>query len=59
MKVFLQMLLFWFVLGCVEKSKEKTIAPVNQGYVLKHDQGTVFPGSDSSIIVKASPELGS
>jgi len=55
----MQMLLFSFILGCVEKSKEKTIAPVNQGYVLKHDQGTVFPGSDSSIIFKASPELGS
>jgi mannose-6-phosphate isomerase-like protein (cupin superfamily) len=59
MKVFLQVLLFSFLLGCAEKSKEKTIAPINQGYVLKHDQGTVFPGSDSSIIVKASPEFGS
>ena len=39
--------------------KKKNIAPANEGYVLRRDEGTVFAGSDSSIIVKASPEQGS
>src|SRR6187397_2143723 len=59
MKMLLSIFLFSFLLGCEEKSKETTVAPSSQGYILKHDQGTVFPDSDSSIIVKASPELGS
>lgn len=59
MKVFLQLILLSFLLGCSQKAEEKTAAPVNQGYVLKRDEGAVFPGSDSSIIVKASPGLGS
>jgi mannose-6-phosphate isomerase-like protein (cupin superfamily) len=49
----------FLILGCTVKPSEKSAAPANQGYVLKRDQGTVLPGSDSSIIVKVSPELGS
>src|SRR5687767_3936097 len=59
MKKFLSLVLSFFLFGCKEKPKESIVAPVNQGYILKHNQGTVFPGSDSSIIVKVSPELGS
>jgi mannose-6-phosphate isomerase-like protein (cupin superfamily) len=59
MKVLFQTLILVLLVGCTEKTKEKVVAPVNQGYVLKHGQGTVFPGSDSSVIIKASPELGS
>ena len=59
MKAFWLLVLFSFLLGCEEKSKETAVAPANQGYILKHDQGTVFPNSDSSLIVKVSPELGS
>ena len=58
-KAFFPLLIFSFLFGCKEKPIETTTAPANQGYILKHDQGTVFPGSDSSIIVKVSPELGS
>jgi mannose-6-phosphate isomerase-like protein (cupin superfamily) len=59
MKVLLQLILLSLLPGCAEKAKDKTTTPTNQGYVLKQDQGTVFPGSDSSLIVKVSPELGS
>ena len=59
MKVFFQIIVFFLFLGCAESVKEKTSNSTNRGYVLKRDQGTVFPGSDSSIIVKVSPELGS
>jgi mannose-6-phosphate isomerase-like protein (cupin superfamily) len=59
MKAFLSLVLFSVLFGCEEKSNESTIAPTSQGYILKHDQGTVFSVSDSSIIVKVSPELGS
>src|SRR6185436_12351344 len=47
-----------FLCACSEKAKEKTTAPTGQGYVLKHDEGNVLPGYDSSLIVKASPEQG-
>jgi mannose-6-phosphate isomerase-like protein (cupin superfamily) len=59
MKELLPVILYSLLLGCTGKSKEKSAVPSNQGYVLKRDQGSVLPGSDSSIIVKVSPELGS
>ena len=59
MKILLPAILFSLLPGCAEQSKEENIAPANQGYVFKHDEGTVFRGSDSSIVVKSSPELGS
>ena len=59
MKLFMQIVPFIFLLGCTEKSNGKITQATSEGYVLKHDQGTIFPGSDSSTIVKASPELGS
>ena len=59
MKVWLQSILFSLLLGCAEEAKEKDMAPASQGYILKHGEGTVLPGYDSSLIVKASPELGS
>ena len=59
MKVLLLAILVSSLFGCAEKANEENSTPANQGYVLKKDQGTVLPGSDSSIIVKASPELGS
>ncbi len=59
MKEFMSLVLFSFLFGCEEKPKETTVAPANQGYILKQNQGIVFPDSDSSIIVKISPELGS
>ena len=59
MKLWMPLILFSFLPGCAEKAGEKDMAPASQGYVLKHDEGTFLPGSDSSLIVKASPELGS
>jgi mannose-6-phosphate isomerase-like protein (cupin superfamily) len=58
-KIFLQLISYSLLLGCAEKAKDKNIVATNAGYVLKPDGGTVFPGSDSSIIVKSAPELGS
>lgn len=59
MKVIFQLILFASLFGCSQKPTENVAAPTSQGYILKHEQGTILPGSDSSIIVKASPELGS
>ena len=59
MKVVLPLVSLTLLLGCAEKSNKKNTPSTNQGYVLKNDQGTVLPGSDSSVIVKVSPELGS
>jgi mannose-6-phosphate isomerase-like protein (cupin superfamily) len=47
------------VIGCGGKTSDKSPATPNQGYVLKREQGSVLPGSDSSIIVKVSPDQGS
>ena len=58
MKMLLQAILFSVMVSCAGKVEEKN-TPVSQGYVLKQDQGTVLSGSDSSVIVKVSPELGS
>jgi len=59
MKSLLPLITIFFLIGCKEKAKEKTNTPTNQGYILKHDQGTDFTGVDSSFSVKASPEQGS
>ena len=61
LKIIFKIILVSFFAGCAEepKEKEKINIPSSQGYVVKHDQGTILPGSDSSIIVKVSPELGS
>jgi mannose-6-phosphate isomerase-like protein (cupin superfamily) len=55
--VFLLAMLF-FLNGCAEKTEE-IAGPTPSGYVLKSEKGIYLPGSDSSIVVKASPELGS
>ena len=61
LKIIFKIILVSFFAGCTEepKEKEKINIPSSQGYVVKHDQGTILAGSDSSIIVKVSPELGS
>jgi len=59
MKLLMHGILFSLLPGCAGMAEEKKVAPASQGYVLKHDEGTVLPGYDSSLIVKVSPELGS
>ena len=44
---------------CTTDSSETHNQAKSSGYVLKPDEGTVFPGSDTPMIVKVSPELGS
>ena len=40
------------------KEKQPGKTPV-QAYILKGDNGIVLPGSDSSLIIKVAPEMGS
>lgn len=45
MKVLLQLTLLSYLLGCSERPNDKTTTttPTNQGYMLKKDQGIIFP----------------
>ena len=55
----LQVIFVSLLLGCRGRSEEKNIVPAREGYVLKKNEGTILSGSDSSLIIKAAPELGS
>ena len=58
MKVLLSGLIYVLLQGCADKAKDENALPASQGYIVKHDEGTVLSGYDSSLIVKVSPELG-
>jgi len=59
-KLFLPVIFCFFCFGCHEKRKEETsVLSSAKGYVIKPGQGNVLSGSDSSLIVKVSPEQGS
>jgi len=45
--------------ACTNKEDSRTGNTLKSGYVLKGDQGTILPDSDSSLIFKVSPEQGS
>ena len=45
--------------GCSNNEERRSDNTARSGYVLKSDQGTTLPGSDSSLIFKAGPDQGS
>lgn len=47
------------VTAACNSNKPEQEEHTRRAYILKGDDGNVFPGSDSSLIVKVSPEMGS
>ena len=59
MKVIYVAIILWALAGCNTNKEKEPANKSKPAYILKGDNGTILPGSDSSIIVKAAPEMGS